>query len=331
MAASSELSILDVVNALHRLSVDETRELVFRLGVPNNVLDNISSQYNVPNRITQYVAEWLKRDVGASWEKLVSALKRIGRNVVANEVESAYISKGEEASIPAASSALSISATPPSLQSVNTLTQLETATPFPASVPTTPAPVELLVVNMEKVEEVRAMIEKFEDEFSNLMSDTQEFLSDKESQDQKFLARFRGHLLTLPISKKAVHSKFFEKNEDDIVKAENIERIFVILRRYSNYSNYDIILHLVKKFCGDDDTLKKRMLDYRDSLESFERATTANIFLHAISACPEMCEAFSRMAMKINKSANECTLHEIRQKKGSHRYGSISSFVQHVH
>jgi hypothetical protein len=45
MAASTEPSTLDVVTAIQRLSVEKTRELVFRLGVQDYVLDNIDIQY----------------------------------------------------------------------------------------------------------------------------------------------------------------------------------------------------------------------------------------------------------------------------------------------
>ena len=322
MAASTELSTLDVVTAIQRLSVEKTRELVFRLGVQDYVLDNIDIQYGGTTRNIKYVEAWLDRDTDASWGKLVSGLRGIGMHVLAKEVESTYISKGEEAAVLTTSSAPLISATPPPQLSVDTPAQLEAA-PLPPTVTTTtetakplvPAinPAQSPAVNMERVAQVRAEIERFEEEFSNLKSDTREFLSDKESQDPKFLARFRDHLLDLPVSKITFHATFFYKNEDEIFKAGTIERIFAILRRYCNYFNYDIILHLVKRFC--DAALNKRMLDYRDSFQSFEINTTIDIFLAAVSASPEMCEAFSRMAARIDKSANECTLHEVRQVK----------------
>lgn len=71
-------------------------------------------------------------------------------------------------------------------------------------------------------------------------------MSEKESQDRKFLDRLRDHLLVLPITKKATHAKFFKENEDDIIKAESVRRLFAILSRYCNYSNYEILFHLVK-------------------------------------------------------------------------------------
>ena len=314
------LSPKNVVTALQSLSIAKTRELVFRLGVQDYVLDNIDMEYSGTTRNTKYVQAWIDSDTHASWKKLVSRLKEIDMNVLAEEVESTYVSKSEEASVPTASLT---SATPPPLQLVSSPARLEAA-PVPVSIAMTTAAVGPLTlatqspaVHMERVAEVRADIEKFKDEFFNLKFDAQSFLSKKASQDVKFLTKFRTYLLDLPVSKGAVHARFFYKNEDDIFKAENIERIFLILRHYCNYSNYDIILHLVKAFC--DAALKKRMQKYRDSFDSFEETTTVDIYLCAISVHPksDVYQAFSKMIMTIDKPACECTLREIRQMRES--------------
>ena len=317
------LSTKNVVTALQSLSIAKTRELTIRLGVQVYVLDNIDDEHRGTTRSTKYVQAWLERDTHASWKKLVSCLKDIDMNVLAEEVESTYVSKSEEASVPTASLT---SATPPPLQLVSSPARLEAA-PVPVSIATTTAavgpltpalnPTQSPAVNMVRVADVRADIVRFKEEFFKLKLDAQLFLSEKESQDVKFLTIFRTYLLDLPVSKGAVHARFFYKNEDDIFKAENIERIFLILRHYCNYSNYDIILHLVKTFCNA--ALKKRMHKYRDSFDSFEEVTTVDIYLCAISVHPksDVYQAFSKMIMTIDKPACECTLREIRQLRES--------------
>ena len=168
------------------------------------------------------------------------------------------------------------------------------------------------------------------------MSDTRSFLSERESQDKKFLDKFRDHLLLLPVAKKATHVTFFLKCEDEILDAKNIRKLFAILSRYCNYSNYEIVLIIVKKY--GEATLVQRMLDYQKSFESFEAETTIDVYLSAISARPdgEICKEFNRMAMKINKPANACTLCEIRQLKDTiaenasvHSYGVYIDKVDH--
>ena len=77
---------------------------------------------------------------------------------------------------------------------------------------------------------------------------------------QERVTRFRDYLLFLPVSKKAVHVMFFHDNEKDITEAKNILTFIAILSRYCNYSNYEIFLHLIGRFC--EDTLQKRMITY---------------------------------------------------------------------
>lgn len=47
-------------------------------------------------------------------------------------------------------------------------------------------------VSMERVAEVKVSIAKFEDEFADLMSDTQAFICHREGQDRTFFEMFRG-------------------------------------------------------------------------------------------------------------------------------------------
>ena len=111
----------------------------------------------------------------------------------------------------------------------------------------------------------------------------------KESQDSEFVDDFRDYLLFLPVSKKAVHVKFFRDNEKDIIEAKNILTFIAILSRYCNYSNYEILLHLIERFC--EDTLQKRMIDYNSSHVRFEMGTTLDVYFAAISASQELASS----------------------------------------
>ena len=61
------------------------------------------------------------------------------------------------------------------------------------------------------------------------------------------------------------------------------------------------------------------MLNYRDSLTSFEKSTAVDVYLSAISAHPggAIRKGYIRMTMKINKLPSECKLYEIRELKES--------------
>ena len=163
----------------------------------------------------------------------------------------------------------------------------------------------------DRVSQVKADIDQLENTFADLMLATLLELCTKESRDPIFLKQFRFLLLSLPVAKKAIHTKFFHESEDEFLKAANMEKIFAILTRYCNYRNYEIIQHVVKKFC--EAMLRWKMQQYCQALESFEKATTVDIYLLAISACQELSLAFTQMTMKINKAPSTCTLHETRK------------------
>ena len=168
----------------------------------------------------------------------------------------------------------------------------------------------------QRVAGAKECVERLQEEFFDLKSDTRESLSEKERRDPKFILKFQDYLLEMPVAKRQVHIRFFSKNTEEILDAKTIRRLFVVLGRYCNYSNYEIIFHVVKRFCQE---LKERMLTYRDCLISFEKSTTVDVYLCVIPASPggEIMKGFIRMTMKINKPPSECSLHEIRKFKES--------------
>ena len=181
------------------------------------------------------------------------------------------------------------------------------------------------------MEETRDAIEQFEGEFSDMKYEAQKALSKKQNENPEFVERFQNHLLDMPVTKRQIHIRFFTRNEDEILNAKTIQKLFAILSRYCNYSNYEIIFHIVKKFCHHD--LKGRMLRYCDSLTSFEKSTTVDVYLCAIAAPPagKIREGFIRMTMKINKPSSECSLYEIRELKESiEREASLESYAMYI-
>ena len=372
MASSTNLSTLDVVKAIQSLTAEETRNLVFHLGVPFNELEDIAAErYSCDRRKQHFVQKWIKRDTSACWATLVSGLLQIEQNFLAEKIEATFIPPAQlgtnapastlfattvpasSASAPAPavqteaptrptlaespsilqapvritshsnvvpvlepSTATTIQVAPIPIQSPSmSLTSIQPLSPIhsPSGSLTRAQPLSP-TVSQQRVAEVKAFVAHFERLFSYLKSDTRASMCNRESQDKTFVDTFRDHLLDLPVSKKAIHAKFFLDNEDDIINAKTILKLFVILSRYCNYSNYDIILHVIERFC---EGLMQRMINYQDSLEKFEMATTVDVYLCAISAHPEgrICEEFTRMVMKINKPASECTLYEIRRLK----------------
>ena len=135
----------------------------------------------------------------------------------------------------------------------------------------------------------------------------------RESQDQEFLDEFRDHLLFLPIAKKAAHVKFFRENEDDILKARNIQKLFAILSRYLSFQNYEILKEIIVWLHVAP--LQQSMQEYCRMLIKFEMSTSVDVYI--TSEPDEFTEdqkkAFSEMVLRINKPASECTLYDVRR------------------
>ena len=162
------------------------------------------------------------------------------------------------------------------------------------------------------MEKVKGTIQELEDQYSVLLSDIEDEMEGKEESDKRFLKRFRNRILTMPVSRKSTHVKFFRDSEDDILAAKNTTKILAILSRYVDYRNCEILCE-VTKFCSPP--LQANMQDYRHKLEVFEKATSVNTYTNAISAGKSLKVAFSKMVLKINKSEFECTLYDIRKLK----------------
>ena len=301
---TTRISLLSAMKALKPLNVENTKSLMLHLGVKINDLDDIQFTHrDASNQKMHLIQKWLEIDVDASWERLVAALREIDMHTFAVEIE---LNNSE------------VKALVPIHHSCDPVISSATSS---------------LVVSGEEniIEKVKERIEYLEDEFFKLKSDMRASLSDREKQDRHFLERFCDFLLDLPVAKRVIHVKFFRESEDEILEAKNIRKVFAILGRYCNYSNYEIIVHAIKKYGSVE--IKARMIKYCDSIKKFEVSTIVAIYLKAISAHPggEICKRFDRMAVKINKSINECTLHEIRQlKEAIAENASVHSYSMYI-
>ena len=343
MAASSctDLKLVNVLNALQKLTLKQTKNLALQLGVELNVLSDIDSEEEGESRRVRYIQAWLDIDTEASWEKIIAALRQIGMKVIAAHVTSQYLPKPQEtisngqssdptplpvpvASYPGSIQDTTSDPTTPQVQAESGVAQLSAPTTQPPPDKATPQPISPEVpppgvppqpitseVDPEKVAQAKTTIEHLEDSFSDVMSDTCEELCEKESNDSKFFNRFRNKLLLLPVAKKRIHVKFFHENRDEIVDAKNVRKLFAILSSYCDYRNYEILLYIVNKFC--ESALKSSMEKYCLNIEHFEKATTINIYLVATSGDKKHSDAFSKMVVKMDKQPSMCSLHELRK------------------
>ena len=319
MACSSKVSPQAVVRALETLNDDKTEELVFHLGVETFTLDNIRISFTGSSRKIRLVQAWLDKDTDASWEKIVSGLKQIRMAALAKDVATQYCPQ-----LSAAALGSSESTTPHTVPPVNTpppvVAHLTCASSSTATTSSGYSNLSLIPTNkgsqppayaMKTETEARDTMFQLQQNFSDLICDTEIELCEKKAKDERFLRKFRCHLLALPVAKKAIHVKFFRESEDDLLQARTIEKIFAILSRYWSYFNYEILLHIINSFCRG--TLQVRMQTYCKMLREFEMSTAIDIYVCVMPPDKELEDAFSKMVLKIDKPASKCTLYDIRK------------------
>ena len=308
--ASSTISPKAVVVALQTLNDEQSKELFYLLNVPLHILDGIEGSYKGNLRKIHYVQAWFDQEVEASWEKIVAGLKLIGMKALAETLATQQCLGGTltSAAINLTPDLPSFPATAPEASGPQTSGSSPSDPSLgPVTHPSSPSSPS------DRVSQVRAEIDRLSDTFSDLMSDTRDEMCMRESVDPAFLDKFRDRLLDLPVAKKAPHTKFFRESEDDFLTAKNMHKMFAILRRYCSYRNYAVLRDVVRKFC--EGVLQRRMQEYCQSLEKFEKETFIDVYLEAIEAGDVLSEEFTKMTVKINKPTSECTLHEVRKLK----------------
>ena len=209
------------------------------------------------------------------------------------------------------------------LPETSTQPQLPSAVPHPGSAsltPGSPTPTSYTVHATasfaERVEQAQANITNLKESFFDINFEAQQLLTKREQQEEDFFSKFQFYLLNMSVRRRQIHVKFFNMSENEILQSDTIKKLFIILGRHCNYTNYEITLHIVNRFCKE---LNEQMVFYCESLINFEKATTVRIYLSAISAreTGRIYKGFMSMTMKISKPASECTLYEIRQLKES--------------
>ena len=166
--------------------------------------------------------------------------------------------------------------------------------------------------DVARIKRVAEETSQLHEEFLSVLTHAKIYLSERQSESDKFLNRLRITLTTLPLSYKFQHLHFLRKKREKILRAENIHEIFDILDEYWNWSDYYLLQRLVTEFGGD--SLKEDMAKYLVELEHFERATTIQLFRSAMKPWKHP-DHFSKAIIMLRKDATECTLYDVRKLK----------------
>ena len=304
MPASTALFPTDVLNALLTLTDNQMKELFSQLKLPLHTLSNIEKDHKGIMCKIHYVQAWYDSDDGASWDRIVSGLRQIGLKTVAEGLATQHGLLGAPASVDIDQSSHQM-IPPVVVPSGPPVSGPAAGELCPVATPSSPAP------STDRVSQVREDIERFVDSFSNLMFEAQSEMCLRESLDPSFLTTFCDRLLSLPVAKKPIHTKFFRASEDELLDVKNMQKVFAILKRYCSHQNYEILQHIVKKFC--EAALQLKMQEYCQSLKGFEKATPVDVYLTAVpdETSQVVKNAFLKMVMMSNKPS--CSLYELRK------------------
>ena len=120
--------------------------------------------------------------------------------------------------------------------------------------------------------EVKDKIHEFEEEFNALKRTTREVLESR-SIDVKSVVEC---LTELPADDMPEHKVFLKENMNDMLQAEDLFKLFLLLNLYWNYLAYHLLEHLIKKFSVEE--VKGKMEKYKADLCQFMWDTPLEVF-----------------------------------------------------
>ena len=158
--------------------------------------------------------------------------------------------------------------------------------------------------------DLRTAVEELEDQFSDMADHTLDIITDNEVTVQLFKKR----LINLTVRNKEQHKEFLDANIFSGASAEStVEDMWCKLSDYSNFLNYTLVEHMIKKFGGRD--LLETMKAYKRKLEIFRSKTRLcdfAIIFKGITKCKEVL-----MEVKFDKNWETCTLQDMEEWKES--------------
>ena len=161
--------------------------------------------------------------------------------------------------------------------------------------------------------DLRTDINELEYQFSEMADRTLDSINDNEVTVQLFKKR----LINLTVRNKEQHKEFLDEKIFSGASAEStVEDMWCKLSDYSNFLNYSLVEHMIKKFGGRD--LLETMKAYKRKLEIFRSKTRLcdfAIIFKGITKCKEVL--MKCLKVKFDKNWETCTLQDMENWKES--------------
>ena len=347
--------IRELLIALEMISWSELKLLAPHLTNYNllPLLTDIERDYQGKERHLHAFQAWLERDLDASWENVVSALRAIYKNVLALEIEKKYCTStaavnpkprplewSPELHVPVSAPAL-VPAAPSVVEQVSPpLSQLQeektACSPVPSSLSpastTTPSLIppasDLSATGSQGdavassnrscdgiYQEISEEAAHLQEQFVSVVISTKVCFIVKAKISEKFLIEFKVTLTTLPLSQRHQHLLFLRKKRNQIMNAEAIDEIFDILDPYWNYVDYAFLECIIKRFGTRE--LKEEMEKYIAELETFEKKTSVYDFDLAVTDKRNFPADLKMIVITQTRDPKKCSLYKVRQFKNA--------------
>ena len=126
---------------------------------------------------------------------------------------------------------------------------------------------------------------------------------------------FLSRVTTLPVSDRAQHRSFIEKELKDIPPPVTFEKIWTRLSLYWDFLNYGLLEHVINKLGSED--LKYQMQDYVDELSAFKGKTRLCDFINNWPCRDNRLQekGLRKIVVKIDLEWTQCTLQDVESFK----------------
>lgn len=166
---------------------------------------------------------------------------------------------------------------------------------------------QLVHTSAKRKSEVHHEIDTLKGMYDDLLMETVEYFKEKHAQTPAFLSKLRTSIGILPSSLKDEHIHFLEKKSSEIANATSVDELFIIVSCYSDFYNYTLVAHVIRKF-GNDKS-RKDLQNYTAEFEAFCVRTNLSDFVAALTGSQEIPPDFSELVFKINYGSSMGTTH----------------------
>ena len=134
----------------------------------------------------------------------------------------------------------------------------------------------------EMVKMIKKTMKQLEKKFRVLVSSTKKHMI-TESVDVSELC---DAVTNLPTTLKEEHKKFIKEKEDEISKAEGIDKVFRIANKYWDFLNYSLLQYIIDEYGSDE--IQSEMEAFDEEIRSFRRNTLLKPFSKVYKRKPEL-------------------------------------------